>query len=161
MCRPVVRPKDVAMRLASFAFVLSVVPLAVADDPPAPKPEADQRRFQGAWQFVAVEQDANKLPQEKLGDGKWVFEGDKSTLRFGTQLQEGKLTLDPSKDPRHIDIAVTAGPDKGTTYRGIYKFVDDELVLCFPGSTKAERPKEFSGKAGNGQAVYVLKKKKD
>jgi uncharacterized protein (TIGR03067 family) len=54
---------------------------------------------------------------------------------------------------------VTAGPDKGKTYRGIYKFVDDELVLCFPGDTAAERPKEFSGNVGKGQALYALKKK--
>lgn len=140
----------------------SVVDHAVLKaDGPAPKPETEQRKFQGVWQFTTVEQDGTKLGQDKLADGKWLFESDKSTLKLGTSLQESKLTLDPSKDPRQINLAVTAGPDKGSTYRGIYKFVDDELILCFPGNTKAERPKEFSGNAGNGQAVYVLKKKKE
>jgi uncharacterized protein (TIGR03067 family) len=148
------------MRLTLCALTLLVVPALKADDPPAPKPEEEQRKFQGAWQFTAIEQDGIKPGQDKLADGKWVFEADKSTMKFSTSLQESKLTLDPSKDPRQVNLAVTAGPDKGATYRGIYKFVDDELILCFPGNTKAERPKEFNGNAGNGQAVCVLKKKK-
>jgi uncharacterized protein (TIGR03067 family) len=111
--------------------------------------------------FTGIEQDGTKVGKDQLAEGKWVFEGDKSTLKFGTSVQESKATLDPSKDPREINLEVTAGADKGKTYCGIYKFLDDELILCFPGDTKAERPKEFSGNAGKGQALYALKKKKE
>jgi uncharacterized protein (TIGR03067 family) len=88
-----------------------------------------------------------------------VFEGDKSTLKVGTQVEEAIAKPDPAKEPKWIDLEVTSGRNKGATYRGIYKFVDDELLLCFPKDTKADRPTEFSGNAGNGQALTVLKKK--
>ena len=73
------------------------------------------------------------------------------------------MTLDPSKDPRQIDFAVTARDVKGKTYRGIYKFLDDELLLCFPVAARppVPDPRGISGNAGNGQALYVLKKKKE
>jgi hypothetical protein len=55
---------------------------------------------------------------------------------------------------------VTAGADKGKSYRGIYKFVGDELILCFARDPKVDRPKAFTGKAGSGQTLLVLKRKK-
>ena len=147
------------MRLILCGSLLLLATFLRAGEQPAPKSEEEQKKLQGVWLFTAIEQNGVKLGKDQLADGKWVFEGNNSTLKFGTTVQESKLTLDPSKDPRQINLAVNAGPDKGKTYRGIYKFVDDELIICFPGDTKAERPKEFSGNVGNGQALYVLKKK--
>ena len=112
------------------------------------KLEEEQKKFQGVWQFSGFEQGGIKIAPEKFADAKWVFEGSKTTFMLGTTVQESTLTIDASKEPRHIDLMVTAGPDKGSVYRGIYKFLDGELILCFPGDTKAERPREFSGNAG-------------
>jgi uncharacterized protein (TIGR03067 family) len=152
------RPETKRKVLSGNIPLPPVAPLDAAQT--APKPESAQPKFQGLWQFYGVEQNGSKLTQEKLTDCKWEFDGDKYALKFFTTLQEGKVTLDPSKDSRQIDLAVTVGPDSGKSYRGIYKFFDDELILCFPGNTDAERPKTFSGNVGNGQVVYVLKKKK-
>lgn len=130
---------------------------ALRADPPKPPDRTDElKKFQGVWVIRVAEQDGRKASPD---DGKWEFEGDKSTLKVGSQVEESTVKLDPAKGPRWIDLAVTSGRNKGHTYLGIYKFVDDELLLCFPKDTRADRPTEFSGTAGNGQALTVLKRK--
>jgi uncharacterized protein (TIGR03067 family) len=142
----------------SFAFVLLfiVVPL-IADPPRPPDPKTDLKPLQGVWLISTVETDGMKVT---VDEAKWVLEGDKYTTRIGTQVQEGTAKVEPSRDPKWIDLSVTVGNDKGQTYRGIYKVTDDELLLCFPRDTKADRPTELSGNAGNGQTLMVLKRKK-
>ena len=46
----------------------------MANDVPTPKPEAEQKKLQGVWQFISAEQDGAKLGPEKVVEGKWVFE---------------------------------------------------------------------------------------
>jgi uncharacterized protein (TIGR03067 family) len=148
------------MRVIVCAGLVLIATSLRAGAPAAATPEEEQKRFQGAWQLSAVEQNGINLTKDVLAEAKWVFEAEESTLEFRTNVRKSKLKLDPSTNPQHIDLVVTAGPDKGNTYRGIYKFVDDELILCLPVHTKVERPKGFSGNAGPQQALYVLKKKK-
>jgi uncharacterized protein (TIGR03067 family) len=138
-------------------FVLLILAASLQAEPPkAPEAKDELKKFQGVWVISVAEQDGRKGTTD---DGKWVFESDKSTLKVGTQVEEAIAKLGPTKDPKWIDLEVTSGRNKGATYHGIYKFVDDELLLCFPKDTKADRPSEFSGNAGNGQALTILKKK--
>jgi uncharacterized protein (TIGR03067 family) len=146
------------MRLPTvLVLFLPVLPLH-AEPPKAPESKDELKKFQGVWLLRVAEQDGRKATSEDL---KWVFEGDKSTLKNGTQVEEAIVKLDPAKSPKWIDVEVTSGKNKGQTFHGIYKFVDDELLLCFPKDTKAERPTELSGNVGNGQTLTVLKRKKD
>ncbi|HEX3146615.1 MAG TPA: TIGR03067 domain-containing protein [Gemmataceae bacterium] len=142
---------------AVLVLLLLSLPLK-AEPPKSPDAKDELKKFQGVWIISVAEQDGRKGTTE---DGKWVFEGDKSTLKIGTQVEESVAKLDPAKSLKWIDLEVTSGKNKGQTYHGIYKFVDDELLLCFPKDTKAERPTEFSGNLGNGQALTVLKRKKE
>jgi uncharacterized protein (TIGR03067 family) len=140
-------------------FLLLIVVSSLGADPPkAPDAQDDLKTLQGVWTINAVESDGVKV---KPDDAKWVLEDNKYTTKVGTQVQEGTVKIDPKKDQKWIELMVTSGKDKGLTYRGIYKFVDGELLWCFPKDTKTERPKEFSGNAGNGQTLTDLKRKKD
>jgi uncharacterized protein (TIGR03067 family) len=145
------------MKWSSLIFALFVVSSLGADPPKAADAKDDLKALQGVWLVSAVEADGVKASPD---DVKWVFEGDKYDLKAGTQVQQGTVKIEPAKNPKRIDLSVTSGNDIGMTYRGIYKIVDDELLLCFPKDTKAERPTEFSGNAGNGQILTVLKRKK-
>jgi uncharacterized protein (TIGR03067 family) len=139
-------------------LLLAVVSPLGADPQKGSDAKGDLKALQGVWLMTAVESDGTKVTPN---DAKLVVKDNTYTLKVGTTLQEGTVTIDPGKNPKSMDWAVTSGPDKGLTYRGIYKFVDDELLVCFPKDTKAERPTEISGNAGNGQTLTVLKRKKD
>jgi uncharacterized protein (TIGR03067 family) len=142
-----------------YLFVPFLLICALAADPSKqPDAKADLKPLQGVWLISAVESNGVKV---KPDDAKWVLEGDKYTTKIGTQVQEGTVKVDPTKDPKWINLSVTAGSNKGQTYRGIYKVVDDELLLCFPKNTKADRPTELSGNTENGQTLMVLKRKKE
>jgi uncharacterized protein (TIGR03067 family) len=124
------------------------------------------KRFEGTWQTTELHEDGVKRPPEKFNADAWVFEGNKYKFTHEVLLQAGEFTLDPSKDPKRIDLAVTDNAAKGFRYIGIYKFVGDDLVLCFASGELVagavhERPTEFSAGAGTGRTLYVLKRKKD
>ena len=55
---------------------------------------------------------------------------------------------------------MTAGNGKGEKYRGIYKFADGKLVMCFPNDVTKDRPKEFTSPDKSGRLVYTLDRKK-
>jgi uncharacterized protein (TIGR03067 family) len=146
--------------LARCTWVVLVGAAAAAPAPGADDPKAELKKFQGAWSLTSAEQNGVQGDRAQLAEVKWVWEGESCTVKVGTALKEHRTTLGPDKGPKAIDLLVTAGPGKGETSRGIYRFLDDELVLCFPTDTKAARPKEFTGKAGSGQLLLTLKRKK-
>ena len=120
----------------------------------------DSDKIQGVWVLTEAEDNGRTAPREELGNFVWSFNGDKYTIKYRTDIREGTFKLDPGKTPRSFEHTVTAGADKGKTYRGIYKFVGDDMVLCFPNDEKSGRPKEFTGKAGSGQSLWVFRRKK-
>ena len=66
--------------------------------------------------------------------------------------------LDPAAKPAGFDMTHADGPDKGKTQKGIYSFEGDSLTICF--REAGQRPREFTAKAGSGQAMFVLKREK-
>ncbi len=145
------------MRICCLCLALLVGPSLGAEPPKASEIKEALKPFQGVWLIRLVEKDGTQVRGND--DAKMIFENDKFTTKVGTQIQEGTFKVENGKGQNRIDMVVMSGIGKGDTYRGIYKFVDDELLLCFPKDTNAERPKEISGNAGNGQVLTILRKK--
>jgi uncharacterized protein (TIGR03067 family) len=110
-------------------------------------PKTDSERIQGAWVLSDAEDDGRKESPAELGKLVWSFDGDKYSIRYATDFREGIFKLDPDKTPKAFDQKVTAGADRDKSYRGIYKFIDDELILCFAHDERIDRPREFLGSA--------------
>ncbi len=66
-------------------------------------------------------------------------------------------TLDPSKQPKSIDYAVTAGPNQGKKQFGIYELAGATVKFCFSAAGK-ERPADFTTKSGDGRTSSVWKR---
>ena len=135
--------------------------LADAPDPEVVKKEL--AKLQGTWRVVGVEENGQKLPEDKLraAKGTVVIDGDKHTLRYGDKSQ-GTVTVkvDPTTKPRQYDLVV---PDKGGKDKlqfGIYELEGDTWKLCLNKSGAGGRPTELSGKAGSGWVLVTLKKEK-
>src|SRR5437868_968564 len=73
-------------------------------------------RFEGVWSFSqvvvdGVNQPATAFPANKmiaLKDGRYV-------VAQGSAITYGRVKLDPSTKPKHIDVTITQGPAKGRT----------------------------------------------
>ena len=148
------------VRLAGAILLVGVAPPLVAAGPP--NEEAAKKhleRTQGTWKIVVLEADGEHAPEEIVATLKLVFKGDKLTFTPGEPgFTNYTYKLDPAAKPAGFDMTHADGPDKGKTQKGIYSFEGDSLKICFGGAGR--RPKEFTAKAGSGQAMFVLKRQK-
>jgi len=122
--------------------------------------KADVQRLQGEWTMVSGSADGQAVPEGMLEQSKRVCKDDVTTVTIGEQLiLKAKFTLDPSKDPKHIDYEVIDGPTKGKKHHGIYAFDGETVKFCF-GAPDAERPADFTSNAGQRRTLSVWKRVK-
>ena len=106
----------------------------------------DSDAIQGTWLPSEAELAGNKFPDEVRKTIKLVIKDDKYTVTVGEQgTDQGTIKLDPSANPKTMDITGTDGPNKGKTFPCIYELDGDTLKICYDLSGKA-RPTEFKTK---------------
>src|SRR5262249_45082885 len=124
----------------------------------------EKEKLQGTWKVVTIEEKGQSKEED---DARLVFDGDEFTVKKGDQVfVKGKFKLDPSKDPKAIDLEITEATKPGLdgkTSLAIYALDKDDkdgLKLCLgePGGT--DRPKEFSGAAETKCVFLTLKREK-
>ncbi|HEX3148208.1 MAG TPA: TIGR03067 domain-containing protein [Gemmataceae bacterium] len=150
----VVSPLAVTLALAGLALV------ALAAPKPADK-DADEplKKLAGDWAITAWTAGGEDLPAEALADTRWSVKGDKYVFKTDGEKEEGTIKLDPAAKPATIDLAITAGEDKGKTQVGIYKIDGDTVVFCFNKPGEKDRPKDFKATADNDFILITVKKK--
>jgi len=116
--------------------------------------EEDLKLFQGTWAVEAMELDGKPLPEEARAKIKLTIKGENFTFDNGDGAEPGLYKIDPTKEPKELNIVITEGADKGKVYLVIYKFENGKMIQCMELDNK-NRPKEFTGKAGSGCAYEV------
>ena len=115
------------------------------------------KKFQGAWEFVSLEVDGGKKPDQDFKKYSVVFQGDQWTVSEGTNIAaQTTIELDPRTDPKTIDVFPQ--PGKGMPIHGIYLFEGDQLTICDRGEDKGDRPSEFVTKPGAGFVLIVFRR---
>lgn len=118
----------------------------------------DLETLQGVWTVVSMEQDGEPLAADRLSKITLTIKGENFTFDTGDDSHDGLYKIDPSKDPKELNIEITRGDEKGKVYLVIYKFEDGKMIQCMQVSNK-ERPKQFTGKAGSGNLYEVWQRK--
>ena len=141
--------------------VLAVVTLALvgADAPARDAVEAGLKEFRGTWTPVSMEQDGKPLDPERLRKVRLSIDGEKFTFQTADDSHEGLYKIDPTKDPKQLNIEVTRGAEQGKVYLVIYKFEDGKMIQCMHKDNE-RRPREFTGKAGSGNLYEVWRRLK-
>jgi uncharacterized protein (TIGR03067 family) len=144
---------EAVMRFVLFAAALSAGALAAQD-----KADDARKAFQGTWTIVDTRKGDPK-DKEPVTARTVVFDGGKYRIKVGdTVVEEGTFTVDPSKSPKHIDVAATAGMDKGMKWQGIYE-LDGDTLRAVVGPTDKARPTKFENPA-EGVRAFTLKRAK-
>jgi RNA polymerase sigma factor (sigma-70 family) len=136
---------------------------------PADRPEAgpradvpgdgrtDSQNLQGTWVLVRLVSDGQESPADqaralRLELTDKAFRSDHA----GRLFRQATYTIDPSRDPRWMDI-LSPGDYGGHDCRGIYRIEGDQLTLCHarPG---AERPTRFESEPGSGVILAVWRR---
>jgi uncharacterized protein (TIGR03067 family) len=143
---------------AGWLLIATAGLLLAADAPQKADVKKEVKQLQGTWQMVSHQVDGK--PDEALKGAVRVVKGRRFTIRKGDKvLRAGRMKLDPSKEPKWIDVTFTRGPEKGKTRRGIYTLEGDTQKICY-GELDGKRPKEFVSKPGTGHRLVVFKRVK-
>ncbi len=143
-----------------------------ADDGSRPSARAggasrgDSERIQGTWIMIAQETNGDEVPPEK--DVKMVVTADTLATVYpeGDPWQEqdrknGKdrvsYRIEPSRQPKTIDLTDLAGPRKGKTTLGIYRVDGDTLQICID-TDDGERPTGFDTESGDHARLMIFRR---
>ncbi len=150
------------MKTINNKWLIGLIALAVttawAEDNAAVK--KDKAQLQGEWTMVSGERDGQAFSADFMKDSKRVAKEDEVTVTIQGQLfMKAKFTIDPSKNPKTIDYAVSGGRYAGSTQLGIYELDGDKVKYCFSSPDK-ERPTDFTTKPDDGRTLSVWQRKK-
>jgi uncharacterized protein (TIGR03067 family) len=124
--------------------------------------DGKEKKRDGTWVAVAMEQDGVKLPAgmvKKLAI-KLVVTGDKYKVIFGGKVgEQGTSKDDWTKKPATIDVNPTEGPNQGKTILAIVAIEGDSMKVCYDVEGK-ERPKSFTTKEGSGHLLINYEREK-
>jgi uncharacterized protein (TIGR03067 family) len=111
--------------------------------------------LQGTWMLVAGEVDGKALAADELHGAKLTIDGDRYTVTLADRgTVRGIERLDPTSEPKTIDVTDDNGPNQGRTCLGIYEVNGDEFRVAFAMPGKP-RPTSFQTVADSGQWTHV------
>jgi uncharacterized protein (TIGR03067 family) len=138
---------------ARLALVASLLAGSVAADD-----ASDYSRLRGVWSFTAVEVEGARQPAPPFETNRLVIsEGGRYTIVQGSRITRGSLKLDPSRTPKHYDVTITEGRNKGLVTPGIYEVGGDSYRICLALRGK-DRPSSFATQPGSGLIAFSFKR---
>src|SRR4051812_44945915 len=138
-----------------------IMPLVVllAADAKEDAIKKDLEKLQGVWSVVSMEMNGKPLSEDRRKKTRLTIRGENFTFDTGADSHEGLYKIDPTKNPKQLDIVITRGDEKGKVYLVIYKFDDGKMIQAMRLDNKS-RPSEFTGKAGTGTALEIWQREK-
>jgi uncharacterized protein (TIGR03067 family) len=137
--------------------------LLLAADSPKDNRGRELDRLQGTWKAVTVEENGRAAPVEVAKSFRLILSGDQAQLRgrvndrFATATY--KVRLDPTTEPKSIDLDPVGVTTPGGAVRGVYEITRDVLKLRL-GKPGQKRPPGFALKTDKDTTVLVLQRDK-
>jgi uncharacterized protein (TIGR03067 family) len=115
----------------------------------------DLEKLQGVWAVRSLEVEGQPMPESMIDGAQIIIKGKRFTSTGMGATYEGTLKINPSTRPPQLDLKFDAGPEKGNTNFGIYKFDGENWKLCL--ATRGDiRPSKFASTPGSGFALEIL-----
>lgn len=149
------RPSLIRCAIAGVLTSLAAPSLVLVNDDPV---KDEVKRHQGTWITTSSIFDGQPASPELVGSIRRIVTGDHVVWeRDGKRFAGTAIVLDPTKDPKTIDVIPDGGQNRGEHVLGIYKLDGDTLMICMAGPAQP-RPKEFKAEKGSGLSLRVFKR---
>jgi uncharacterized protein (TIGR03067 family) len=102
--------------------------------------------------IVAAEADGQ--PVESKAIATFTADGKCTIATPGSTTIETTFTIDPTKEPKHLDMTDAAGK---TPHKGIYELKGDKLRAVVQTDATGERPTEFATKK-KGEVMFTYER---
>jgi uncharacterized protein (TIGR03067 family) len=123
------------------------------------KAAKDLAKLQGQWIIAALEVNGADVPAEKLEGTVLTIKDDRYAVKTKDQTISCKITLDPAKDPKEIDMLFLDGANKDQTQKGIYRFAGETFQMVRGLSPEQNRPRDFATWPDTNYFLVTWKKK--
>jgi uncharacterized protein (TIGR03067 family) len=139
-----------------LASLVSVAGLAAA--PQDELLEREHQRLEGTWRVISAEAEGTPIPPREYRDLQLTFKDGKFTAKRGDEEpQEGTYVLNPSRNPREMDITRANGPARGQKQLAVYSLAGNLLKICSCESG-TERPSGFDTRDRPGYTLMTLRR---
>lgn len=147
--------------MTTLILALTLAPGALGSQATTEAAKEELQRHQGTWVVTQAIFDGQETAPEVAGSIRRVVEGDHVVWqRDGKPFAGTRIELDPTREPKTIDVFPDGGPNRGQRAPGIYRLEGDTLVLCMapPDGT---RPDAFEAPSGSGRSLMTFRRAVD
>jgi uncharacterized protein (TIGR03067 family) len=116
--------------------------------------------IKGVWVARSITVDGVKQPDDPTrGFVQIAFDGASYVQIAGqTITEEGTYSVDPSKEPKAIDLVIEKGAEAGKRRLGIFRLGGETLTVALSEPGARRRPKGFDAGPRSGQELVVFKR---
>ena len=144
---------------AKSVCLCSLLFLSLAQPSNEEKAKKDLDRMQGTWVLHALEVNGKDVPAPKLDGTILIIKKDEYYTKVKDKEQFGfRLKLDPSKNPKAVDMIKSMPGGAEEVIKGIYTFDGDTLKFCRGLTASQERPNQFATWPDTNYFVVTWKK---
>ncbi len=132
--------------------------LAIGADPVGEAALKELKALEGDWVVQRIE---TKDGKQEPGDGEQIsltIEGTKWT--FGTFQSGEVVALDPSANPKLLDLKSVRKGREDTINEAIYKVDGDTLIICIYQGKDKKRPTSLDKPTEGDTVLWTLKRSK-
>jgi uncharacterized protein (TIGR03067 family) len=152
-------------RLAFAVLISALAALGARAGEPEDAAAAEMKKFEGNWKLVRKEYKGGLWPTGYRKEGIYIEDGKISWTANGSDRgqQTADMSLDPTTNPKSIDIEITRGSMIGKKLLGIYEIKGKKLTICWSEPDGEKRPKKFTTKTtlGAGESIEVYQSMED
>jgi uncharacterized protein (TIGR03067 family) len=146
----------------AYPLILSLVAIwpSTATDPDDNTVKNELKQHQGTWVATSSIHDDQPAPEAIVRSIKRIVTDDHVVWeRDGKRFAGTKIELDPTREPKTIDLIPDGGPKRGEHVLGIYKLEGDVLTICTAASGQP-RPKQFKAGKGSGCTLQTFQRER-
>jgi uncharacterized protein (TIGR03067 family) len=137
-------------------FATSLWTAGVIDDDAV---KNELKRHQGTWIATSSTFDGQKAPDEITRSiERIVSDNHVVWARQGKRFAGTTIELDPTPDPKNINVIPDGGRNRGERVLGIYKLDREHLTICMARAGQP-RPTVFKAEKGSGWTLQTFERK--